>query len=443
MASSTPASSASAPHPQKAMGSRTWSSVLYSPAWMAAVGLAVRIVCIAAGRLYQLDITHWTEFEMANIGYSLALGHGFASPFGGSTGPTAWTAPLYPWLVSVAFRVFGAYSDGAAFALLTLNSVFSALTCWTIYRIARRVFNGRVAAWSGWIWALFPYAIYWSVTWIWETTLSAFLLSLLFMVTLEMEGDNRLWPWIRYGLLWGFVALSNTSALAWLPFSGCWMAYQLHRSGKRFLGPVVLSAVVFWVVITPWLVRNYVVFDKLIFIRGDLGAELHTGNNPLAKGTWVPAYRAGNNSSLYAQYKRMGEVAYDAEQGRLARNWIAEDPWRFLALSSRRLYYFWFGLPEPGLLRWIRPLFMCLTMLSIGGLLLIVRQRIHGVFLFATLLVFYPLIYYLTFPTDRYHHAIEPELVLLAVWLLASNANPATAEASPPARHSVSQEELG
>ena len=32
--------------------------------------------------------------------------------------------------------------------------------------------------------------------------------------------------------------------------------------------------------------------------------------------------------------------------------------------------------------------------------------------------MFYPLIYYFTFPTPRYRHAIDPELLILAVFLI-------------------------
>lgn len=156
------------------------------------MGFFVRVLYIVVAHSYRFSVAHWSIFEMANLGYSLALGHGFSSPFGADTGPSAWTAPVYPWVISIAFRVFGVCSPGTAFALLVFNSVFSALISWTLYRIARRVFNETVAVWSGWVWALLPYAIYWSVSWIWETTLSAFLLSLLFMLTLELEGDDRL-----------------------------------------------------------------------------------------------------------------------------------------------------------------------------------------------------------------------------------------------------------
>jgi 4-amino-4-deoxy-L-arabinose transferase-like glycosyltransferase len=394
--------------------------ILRSPVWMVLVGLVTRVLYVVIAHSYRFSDAHWSTFEMANLGYSLALGHGFSSPFSGDTGPSAWTAPVYPWVISIVFRVFGVCSPGAAFALLVFNSVFSALTSWTIYRIARRVFSETVAVWSGWVWALLPYAIYWSVSWIWETTVSAFLLSLLFMLTLEMEGDDRLWSWFRYGLLWGITALTNTSVIAWLPFSGCWLAYQLHRRGKRFVMPAVFSALVFWATLMPWLVRNYSVFDKPVFIRGDLGVELHIGNNPQAEGWWVKTYHPGNNSYLYELYKEMGEAAFDAREANQAKDWIAQHPKRFLVLTFRRFVFFWAGIPRGGLEQVKNLLFLGSSLLAIGGLLLAVKQRVHGVFLFATLLGFYPLIYYITFPTPRYRHAIDPELVVLAIFLIAS-----------------------
>jgi hypothetical protein len=45
---------------------------------------------------------------------------------------------------------------------------------------------------------------------------------------------------------------------------------------------------------------------------------------------------------------------------------------------------------------------------------------VHGAFLFATLVIFYPLVYYVTSPTARYRHAIDPELAILAVFLISS-----------------------
>ena len=404
------------------------SRIFYSPLWMVGVGLLVRLVCIAVELLSGVYKVPWNLFETVNIGLSLAQGHGFASPFGGSTGPTAWTAPMYPWLISLAFRIFGMGSIGAAFALFSLNSIFSALTSWIIYRIARRTFNLKVAAWSGWIWTFFPFAVYWSVLWIWDTTLSAFLLSLLFMLTLELDGDSRLWRWICYGMLWGVAALGNTSVVAWLPFSGCWLAYRLYRARKPFIVPVVVSALVFWAVITPWLIRDHAVFNKWMFIRGDLGSELRIGNNPDAKGKWTVSYTC-NNEHLFAEYKTLGEAAYDSLQAQRARQWIAENPARFLSLSCRKFFYFWYGVPESPLPRLENVLFAALALLSLGGLLLAARRRVHGLFLFATLLIFYPMVYYITFPMTRYRHPIEPVMLILAVWAVIAEPSSRTSRA--------------
>jgi 4-amino-4-deoxy-L-arabinose transferase-like glycosyltransferase len=401
--------------------------IIHSPVWMVLIGLAVRVLYIIVAHSYRLSVFPWSFFEMASLGRSLATGHGFSAPYRVDTGPSAWTAPIYPWVVSLAFRAFGVYSHAAAFAILVFNSVSSALTCWTIYRIARRVFNETVAVWSGWAWAFLPYAINYSVAWIWETSLSAFLLSLLFMLTLEMEGDSRLSSWSGYGLLWGIAGLTNTSALAWLPFSGCWLAYHLHRRGKRFLVPAVVGAVVFWMTLMPWLVRNYSVFGEPIFIRDNFGNEFRAGNNPLAEGWMVPKYHAASNSYLLALFIEMGEPAINAEQAHEAKAWIAQQPKRFLVLCFRRFVFFWAGLPRTwsgtpkrGVELVKNLVFLASSLLAIGGLLLAFKRRVHGVLLFATLLAFYPLVYYITFTQPRYRHPIDPELVILAVFLISS-----------------------
>jgi hypothetical protein len=88
-------------------------------------------------------------------------------------------------------------------------------------------------------------------------------------------------------------------------------------------------------------------------------------------------------------------------------------------LTFRRFIFFWAGIPRQGPEQVKNLLFLASSVLSIGGLLLAAKRRVPGVFLFATLLGFYPLIYYLTVPQPRYRHAIEPELTILAVFLIS------------------------
>jgi 4-amino-4-deoxy-L-arabinose transferase-like glycosyltransferase len=410
---------------------------------MVLIGFTLRVLYIAIAHSYRFrttDANFSFGWEIGRIAYSLANGQGFSSPFGGDTGPSAWTAPVYPWIVSLAFRACGTYSHAASFALLTFNSLCSALTAWAVYRTAHKVFNENVGLWSGWIWALLPYVMYWSVRWIWETSLTALLLSLAFMLTVEMEGDSRISSWIGFGVLWGVIGLTNPATLSFLPFAGCWLAYQLYRRGKPFVVPAIVAAVLFWMTMMPWLVRNYEVFHKPVFVRDNVGVEIRCGNNPLAEGIWVGMYHPSQNPILYRQYQEIGEAAYSAEQSRLAKQWIAENPRQFAIITFRKFVFYWNGLPRlsriQALEQFKNSLFLASSLLSIAGLVLAIKNRVHGVFLFASLLIFYPLVYYVSFPHPRYRHPIDPELVILGVYLFTqvSPRNPHLKAAAQP-RH--------
>ena len=400
--------------------------IIYSPVYMVLFAFVLRVLYTLATRSYHFKGL-WDLFEMANLARSLAIGHGFSDPYVVNTGPSAFTPPVYPWITSLAFRVFGVFSPAAGLVMVVFNSVFSALTCWTIFRICSRVFNETVAAWSGWLWAISPFAVYYSVGWIWETSLSAFLLSLLLLITLQMQDDDRLSSWAGYGLLWGLVGLTNTAEVAWLPFSGCWIAYQLHRRGKRFLVPAVLSAVIFWITLTPWLVRNYAVFGHMVFIRDNFGNELRAGNNDLSVGLQVHKYDCGRDPYLLSLYQQMGEPAINAQQLDAAKEWIARNPGQFLQLCLNRFCFFWGGVSrnygsDP--FGWAKQLknllFLASSLLTLIGLVLAWRRRVEGAFLFATILFAFPLIYYITVPEPRYRHAIEPQMLMLTVYLIWS-----------------------
>src|SRR5262249_193827 len=132
--------------------------------------LFLRVGWIIVGHTYKFksaDNNFSFGWEMGRIGAAIASGHGFSNPFGPSTGPTAWEPPLYPYLIAAVFKVFGIYSRASAFVLLAINSIFSALTCISIFQIARRIFSEKVAVGSAWAWILLPNVMFWCTRAIW------------------------------------------------------------------------------------------------------------------------------------------------------------------------------------------------------------------------------------------------------------------------------------
>jgi hypothetical protein len=410
-----------------------------SPAWIVAIALFLRVAWILVGHTYKFkdtDDNFGFGWEMGRIAASLASGHGFSNPFGPATGPTAWEPPLYPYLTAGVFLVFGVYSKASAFVLLTLNSVFSALTCIPIFLIARRIFSEKVAAGSAWAWALLPNVMFWCTRAIWETSLAALLLTTIFWLTLTLEDRDGWLPWFQFGLLWGTTALSSTSLLSFLPAAGLWAWYRRGRRGKRSLAGVVLASVVFLACIAPWLVRNDEMFGKFIFIRDNFGAELRLGNGKGANGTLMLYLDATHDPYAMRQFQAMGELPYIAMRKRQALDYIREDYGRFAKLCLKRFVYFWAGPPKDTQPWWVgqakNSLFLASSVLMFWGLGRALSQRTPsvskpGAWLLFWLVLIYPAMYYLVYCIPRYRHPIEPEMTILAVFLLTEARKSTTA----------------
>jgi 4-amino-4-deoxy-L-arabinose transferase-like glycosyltransferase len=412
-----------------------WANARNSFFWMVIIAFVVRFGYIVIGHTYRFHPTNRVlalpadekdfdfGFEMGRIGRSLAQGQGFSNPFNETTGPTAWEPPLYPLLIAGVFRLFGVYSRSAAIFLLSLNSIFSALTCIPIFLIAKRCFNEKVAVWTSWTWALLPSVIFWCTRWVWETSLAALLLAGIFWLTLNLREHDGMKPWVLFGVLWGGAALTNTALLSFLPISGLWIWCQRANLGKRSVGGIILASLIFMASVMPWLVRNYRVFGQFVFIRSNFGAELRLGNGPGANGTWMDYLHPTKNVFEMRRYRELGEIAYVAERKREALAYIRQDYPRFGRLSLMRFIYYWAGLPRPSehpVLGFFRnSVFLASSVLAFWGLGRALRKHRPGAWLFFWLVLCYPIVYYFVFPHPRYRHPIEPELGILIVYVIS------------------------
>jgi hypothetical protein len=170
-------------------------------------------------------------------------------------------------------------------------------------------------------------------------------------------------------------------------------------------------------------------YHKPTFIRGNFGFEFHLGNFHFSNVMGWGGYHPTANPREMEKFKRMGEAAYIAEAQQVAMKFVRENPREFLELTGQRFVDFWDGKSieyNPRDLRWIfyrlkhpwpRYIYFSLSLAALWGLLLAFGSRVRAAWLFASLM-FYPAAYYLTYTNPRYRHAIEPEMLILAVYFV-------------------------
>ena len=394
-------------------------------------------------------------FEAGRIARALVTGYGYADPFANvfvaHTGPTAWLPPAYPLLMAGVFRLFGVYTALSAWVLLAINCVAGAWTASITWELGARFalgyraapptrpneagMNGapsafdralRVARWGGWLWALYPAALQYNVRWLWEMSLTTACFAGVLLLAMRMRaeaGGQTVARWVAFGLLWGAIALLNSTLLLFLPVLGVWLLLAEHTS-RAMLG-AVLAGLLFLGMLAPWTLRNQRVFHQFIPMRGNLGAELYLGNGLGAEGFLMESDHPFQSRPQLLLYRDLGEVRYVRMRGAAASSTIAADPGLFVRNTLKRIDFFWASVPhaqerhEAG--EWVRV--ESFTFISLAGLLglgFALRRRRPYAALWAWAFLLLPLPYYAVTVHARFRHPLEPLLCVLGVWLFQS-----------------------
>jgi 4-amino-4-deoxy-L-arabinose transferase-like glycosyltransferase len=393
------------------------------------VALAVRLAVIPFVYHDWTDpfvLDHWAFGLVAR---SIATGHGFGNVFA-QTGPTAVLPPVYSYLLASIFKIFGPETTPSILAALSLNSVFSALTCIPVYLLAKQAFDPRVAKWAGWGWAFSPYGVYYGADWAWSTPLVTLELACLFLFAWRLENSSRTRDWILFGLFGGITALTEPVVLSVVPLLGLWTIYRLYRRGQPWTAPLLAAALAALAILTPWIVRNYETFHKFIPVRSGYGLELYIGNNGYSE-RWVnSALHPNHNDVELAEYEKDGEVAYMEHKRQQAVDYIHTHPGWYAWMTARRIVYMWTGywsldreylkgepLDPPNIL-----VDTTLTILALFGLRRVFPCDSALGVRFAIVLFFFPLAYYFSHPETYYFRPVDPLIVVLGAVAIAGRS---------------------
>ena len=378
------------------------------------IALLLRLaVVFFIGRGHSAEWFFGQASELGKLAESLRTGHGLSSPFGGSTGPSAFLSPGYPAIVAAVFAIFGAYSFTSAAAIMCLQAIFGAATVLVIMLLARRVFGATVANGAGLVCALAPPALF-LPTIFWETSLSVLLATALFAMAFRCAERSTASNWVGMGLL-SAVSLSVNPSL--LPIVVCCFGWAIYQSrSKPRLGPIA-GVVACLLLSSPWAIRNYCQLHAFIPLRSNAGYELWQGNRIGSDGFFLADLHPNVNAVEFRRYEVLGEVGYMNEKSAIAKDWIAANPGRFIELTAKRIFRFWTGVVRQSASLVIAYIVITTLLGFVGLAMLWQRNRVLATYFLLPLMLF-PIPYYITHPDFRFRLVIDPILVALAVYAL-------------------------
>ncbi len=347
--------------------------------------------------------------------------------------PTSFRAPLYPAFLAVVY-FFSGLDFSRFFAARLAQAIFlgaplATLTYLVALRLSSFVFPDEMkekrrkkaenaARIAAWIVAAYPLLLVYPLGLGTENPFFVLLLaSFLFLLT-SIEKPTT-FIFLFSGLFLGLTALTRSVILPFAGLAVLWTWFALKQ--KR---GAILIAVTFALTISPWIVRNSLLHNKLTGIETSMGYNLYLGYHP-----------NGNGSFVFGPSLDLLPILDDAERNKVgtekAIDFINAEPERFIPLAINRLGFF-FGLekrvlmyfysnniigfvPLPLLLTISAVLMLPFAVISTSaalGLSLLRWKHEHN--LLGLLFVSYVIPHVFILSEDRFHLALVPYITILA-----------------------------
>jgi hypothetical protein len=158
-------------------------------------------------------------------------------------------------------------------------------------------------------------------------------------LSLDIKEKPELRRWVLLGLTLGVAGLLRQTALLFVPFLLFWLFWELKNTGMRWWH-ITVPVIVIGLMIAPWTIRNYLVFDHFLLLNSNAGYALYASNNPNLASDWrnelvvvpVPDELRGQN-----------EAQLDRALTKKGIEFILADPGRYVRLTlDKSLEYFRF-----------------------------------------------------------------------------------------------------
>ncbi len=251
----------------------------YSP-WLIPLLIFLTALSIRIVYLNQASSVPTFEYPIMDEKYHVQLVQQINSESGYPDEPF-YRAPLYPYFLAFLFKITDESFYWTRLVQLALGSFLALL----VYVIALRLFNKRIATWSGFITALYPTLIYFEAALLIESIMPLLTLLLVWQLYRCQQTLSAI-DFLVAGILLGVAGLARPNILVLGPFLFIWIALIVKPKlgWKKALARYALIAIASILVILPVTIRNYTAGNDSVFIAWQGGFNFFLGNNRTASG---------------------------------------------------------------------------------------------------------------------------------------------------------------
>ena len=190
--------------------------------------------------------------------------------------PNLWLPPLYAYyLYLLSFLNF----ENQDFVLLVLLSqvILASISVVIFYKLNKFFFSQKISTYSSLLFSFFPLYLYSSAQ-ISSISLTIFLAIFFYYFFFKIKKGKKYIDILIYAFIGGLLILVRREFIAIIILSSFYLFLFCKISFKKIL----LIFLITLVTISPYLIRNYMIFEKII-IHSGLGYNLWQGNNPNSK----------------------------------------------------------------------------------------------------------------------------------------------------------------
>ena len=334
---------------------------------------------------------------------NLVSGNGFSQSVNGSMTPVGYRTPIYPMFMAGIYYIFGHHY----ITVKIIQAILGALFCIIAFFIANIIYDdaaiGLIASLFAALYKPFisGFCYYGGPALFYSENLLMFIVGLAILALLYFIKKGNIKIGMLAGFLMGLAILTRPEFAIFPVLLAIYLLYASHLSIKEMLRKYFIVYLFIILTMSPWVVRNYIVYKEFIPLSTGGGYTFLRGNNALANGGLSTGTWSWENA----------DVQNNKEYYKMGIEYLKDNPKRIPSLFIRKILVHW--APFEDGFKWFNSFYAFILFFGSIGILffrkkIILENILLLIFLSTTLAAV------ITYGDPRYRYPYELYLIIFS-----------------------------